>query len=68
MCHTAGLAEATRPPLLRCNDSQNFRKFLRLMGTHDWNYPFSLCGSLYRVADVEEALTAMPAAGACARA
>jgi hypothetical protein len=32
-------------------------KFLRYLGTRDWNYPFSLAGSMYRVEDVVQVVT-----------
>lgn len=32
--------------------SSSLLRFVRLLGTRDWNYPVSLCGGLYRLADV----------------
>lgn len=31
-------------------------KFVRMLGSKDWNYPFTLCGGLYRTADLRTIL------------
>jgi hypothetical protein len=52
-CHPAD-QDATRPPdLVYELYGTNSRIFMRMFGTKDWNYPFNLCGSIFRADDVQ---------------
>lgn len=56
-CHPANCSVSQPPMFVPCStlnptSSHSIVKYLRAMSSSDYNYPFSLCGGIYRINDV----------------